>query len=96
MADKPDKPAESYPSNPWPLLLVAAVLSAGTVYAALGHWKRGALLIAGSLCLGAALRLVLPRATAGLLVIRRRWIDVTVMAGIGLALAAVALIVPPS
>lgn len=96
MADKPDKPAESYPSNPWPLLLVVLVLVSGTVVAGFGHWRRGSLIIAAALVLGAVLRLVLPRTFAGLLVIRRRWIDVAVMASIGIAIAAVTMIVPPS
>lgn len=95
MDDKPDKPADSYPSNPWPLLLVVAVVVVGAALAGFGFWRRGSLLIAGALGLGAVLRLVLPRRVAGLLVVRRRWIDVTVMAAIAVATAVMAVVVPP-
>ena len=95
MPDRPDKPAESYPLNPWPLVAVVGVLLGGVVVALLGHWRAAAMIVAGSLLLGAALRLVLPRRMAGLLVIRRRWIDVTVMAVLAVATAVVASVVPP-
>lgn len=91
-----DKPADFYPSNPWPLLVVLAALGVGAGYAAFGHWKRSAVMIAGALVLAAVLRLVLPSHIAGLLVLRRRWIDVTLFAVLGLAIAAVSLAVPPS
>ena len=96
MPDRPDKPADSYPSNPWPLLVVLSAVSGGVAYAAFGHWRRGALMIGGALLLGALLRLALPRGTAGLLAVRRRWIDVTVMAAIGIGIIVVAFVVPPS
>ncbi|AQP51632.1 DUF3017 domain-containing protein [Tessaracoccus flavescens] len=96
MPDKPDRPADSYPSNPWPLIIVVAVVLAAVVFAALGFWRRSALLFAAALGLGAVLRLVLPRRIAGLLVVRRRWIDVTVMAVMAIATAAIAFIVPGS
>lgn len=96
MPDRPDKPADSYPSNPYPLLSAVSVLAVGVGFAALGHWRRAALLIAGALLLGAVLRLVLPRELAGLLTLRRRWVDVVVMAGMGTAVAVLALVVPPS
>ena len=40
MPDRPDKPADSYPSNPWPLLSAVSVLAVGVGFAALGHWRR--------------------------------------------------------
>lgn len=96
MPDRPDKPADSYPSNRWPLLVVLSAVAVGAGYAAFGHWRRAALFIAGALLLGALLRLVLPRHVAGLLVLRRLWVDVVVMAGMGTAVAVLALVVPPS
>lgn len=96
MPDRPDKPADSYPSNPWPLLGVLAVVGVGVGYAALGHWRRAALMVAGALLMGAVLRLVLSTQMAGLLAVRRRWFDVLVMAVMGLAITVVALVVPPS
>lgn len=93
---KSDKPADSYPSTRWPLLLSVAFVVAGAAVAAFGYWRRAALLVAAGLLLGAVLRLVLPKSVAGLLVVRRRWIDVTVMAVMGAAIIAATLIVPPS
>lgn len=96
MPDRPDKPAESYPLNPWPLAAVLGVLALGAVAAFFGHWRWASLLVAAALVGGAVLRLVLPRDTAGLLVIRRRWIDVTAMGALGVATAAIAVVVPPT
>lgn len=92
----PDKPADSYPDNPWPLLVVLAAVLVGVGYAGFGHWRRAALMIAGALALGAGLRAVLPSRLAGLLVVRRRWIDVAVMGTFGVAIAVVSLVVPPA
>lgn len=96
MPVKRDKPADSFPSNPWPLLVLLTAVGIGAGLAAFGHWRRAALMVAGALLLGAVLRLVLPRETAGLLTVRRRWIDVTVLAVLGVAIAVVTLVVPPS
>ncbi len=96
MPARRDKPADFYPSNPWPLLLVLTAVAVGAGYAAFGHWRRASLMVAGALVLAGLLRLVLPRDLAGLLVLRRKWIDVTVFTVLGLATAAVSLFVPPS
>ncbi|MFD0867072.1 DUF3017 domain-containing protein, partial [Tessaracoccus lubricantis] len=73
-----DKPADSYPDSPLALALTVAVLGVGVVFATLGRWRMASLIIGAALLLGAGLRLVLPRTAAGLLVVRRRWIDVSV------------------
>lgn len=91
-----DKPADSYPSNPWPLLIVLVAVLAGVVLAGLGYWRRASLMIAGALVMGAGFRAVLPPHIAGLLVVRRKWLDVAVMGLIGLSIAVVAFVVPPS
>lgn len=94
MLDKPDKPAEELPSNLWPLLLAVAVAVAGVVLISLGSWRKGPVVIAAALWLAALLRLVLPDHVAGLLVVRRRWIDVVGMVALGGAIATLALVVP--
>lgn len=96
MTDRPDKPADSYPSSPWALLVVLVAVGVGVGYAVMEHWRRAALMVAGAMMLGAALRLVLPRRMAGLLVVRRRSIDVTVMALVGIAITVSAFVVPPA
>lgn len=95
MSVKSDKPAEWYPSNPWPLLAALAVVGVGAVLAGLGFWRVAALTIAAGLGLAGVLRLVLPRRIAGLLVVRRRGFDVTVLGAMAVALAVVATLVPP-
>lgn len=96
MPDRPDKPAEELPSNLWPLLLAIVVALGGVVLIALGDWRRGPFVIAIALGLAAVLRLVLPDRIAGLLVVRRRWIDVVGMVLLGGAIAVLALVVPGS
>lgn len=91
-----DKPPDSYPDSPWALLASLGVLSAGVVFAALGRWRLAALLVGGSLLLAAGLRLVLPTLAGGLLVVRRRWIDVAVLTLLGAAVVALAFMVPAS
>lgn len=96
MTDRPDKPADSYPSSPWALMLVLVAVAIGVGFAVTEYWRRAALMFAGAMMLGAGLRLVLPRRLAGLLVVRRRSIDVTVMALIGIAITVAAFVVPPA
>lgn len=91
-----DKPADSYPDSPWALLLSLALLAAGVAFAAVGRWRMASLLIGGALLLAAVLRLVLPSLAAGLLVVRRRWIDVAVLALLGIGVVALAFVVPAS
>ena len=95
MPNKPDKPVEFYPTSPWPAAASLALMAAGVGFAIAGRWKRAALLFAASMALGAMLRLVLSREQAGLLVVRRRSIDVLVMTILAVGIAAVALVVPP-
>lgn len=92
----PDEPMPWHPASPWALLATLAAVAVGAGYAAFGHWRRAALMVAGALVLGAALRLLLPCSWAGLLVVRSRLLDVTAMALIGVAIAVVAFVVPPS
>ncbi|MFT3887401.1 MAG: DUF3017 domain-containing protein [Arachnia sp.] len=96
MPDKPDKPVDWFPDSPWALTVSLLLVSVGVTFAALGHWRRAALMIAAGLVLGGVLRLVLSREAAGMLVVRGRWVDVTVMLGLGIATAVVAFLVPPA
>ncbi|RRD50958.1 DUF3017 domain-containing protein [Arachnia propionica] len=89
-----DKIAEQLPSRPWALLASVAVLVIGVVVTGFGHWRRGALLMAGALILAATARAILPRRVSGLLVVRRRPLDVLVLGGFGIAIGALALLVP--
>ncbi len=96
MADKRDLPADDFPSNPWPLMVVLVVLATALVFLGLGRWRSASLLIAGAAGLAALLRLVLRARVAGLLVVRRRWVDVVGLASVAVGIAALAFLVPPS
>lgn len=95
-ADKQDRPASRLPSRPLPLLASLALLVVAAVFAWFGFWRRASLMVAAAMFLAAILRLVLPARLAGLLVLRRKWIDVTVMLSLGVAIVVVAFVVPPS
>jgi len=83
-------------SREWAFLVVCAGVCLGLwVVVGLGRFRRGALLIAASMILGAWLRALLPGARCGLLRVRGRGFDVATMLALGIALVVVALAVPP-
>lgn len=67
---------------------VVVVLAAGMVLVGLEYWRRGLYVFAAGTGLAAVLRASLPDRRQGLLRVRSRWFDVSV-----LALAAVAILV---
>lgn len=81
--------------NQWPLLAVVAITVFALIVVAVGHWRWGSAIFGAALCLGAVARLALPRRTAGLLQVRGRAFDVTVLLGTGIAIVVLALAVPP-
>jgi hypothetical protein len=68
-----------------PYLAVLAFLAGSIAFLLLqpGHWRRGVAAMAGALLLAAVLRLVLPEAAAGMLAVRRRWLDVAIYLVLG-------------
>ena len=79
----------------WPFAVVVVTALAGLmVVAALDRFRRGSVLFAAAFGLAATLRLVLPGRSAGLLAVRSRPFDVMAYAGLGLAIAVLALAVP--
>ncbi|HMR50019.1 MAG TPA: DUF3017 domain-containing protein [Arachnia sp.] len=93
--NKPDKPVEFYPTNPWPAAASLALMAVGVGYAVAGHWKRASMAFAVSMALAGVLRLVLSREAAGLLVVRRKSIDVVVLFFFAIGIGALTLVVPP-
>jgi Protein of unknown function (DUF3017) len=90
-----DVPAESaepqgrrYPSTIGGLcyLLVLAVSAVGLAVVTRGDWRLGVKLIASALGLAAAVRLALPAHQAGMLAVRRRAVDVLILAALAAAL----------
>ena len=68
------------------LWLIAAALISGMTVVGLGHVRPGGFVVAGTLVVAALLRLTLPRARAGGLVVRSRLADALFLLGMGLAL----------
>ncbi|SDT23859.1 Protein of unknown function [Friedmanniella luteola] len=83
--------------RPWPLLVVVAGVALGLLVSVLGEatWRLGSVLVGLALLVGAVERLVLSDRAAGLLQVRGKGFDVAVLALFGLAVVALALVVPP-
>jgi len=73
------------------LWLIAAGLISGMALIGFGHVRPGGLVVAGALVAAALLRLMLPRARAGGLVVRSRLADVLFLLGMGLGLFVIVL-----
>jgi hypothetical protein len=77
-----------------PLLAVLVLVASGLLVVTVGHWRQGLALIGLALVGAAVLRLLLPVRQVGFLAVRSRPTDVVLMAGTGLALTVVALVLP--
>jgi hypothetical protein len=74
------------------VVVVTALVGLGIV--AFGPWRRGIALIGFALVFAAGMRLVTKEGEAGMLRVRSRWFDVTVLAGVGASLVALATNIP--
>jgi len=94
----PQRPrwARRVPRGPGELALGLVLLGVlvGLALVAQDHWKQGLSLMGVTLLAGALIRLVLPAAKVGLLVVRGRLFDVAAMALLGAAILAVTFQVP--
>src|SRR3712207_6258484 len=77
-----------------PLLAVLVAVGVGLTMVALEHWRRGLVVMGGSLMIAAVLRLLLPVRRVGFPAVRSRPVDVVLLAGVGVAVVAVALTIP--
>jgi Protein of unknown function (DUF3017) len=80
-----------------PYAIVLAATAGGLAWVALGdlrHVQAGMLTVASALLAAAVLRLVLPERAAGLLVSRRRVLDVLALASLGAGIMAAVLVLP--
>ena len=73
------------------MLIVSAV---GLAIVARGQWRLGVKWIAVALVFGALVRLVIPAPQAGMLAVRRRWVDVVMLAVAGVALWILSTSIP--
>jgi hypothetical protein len=73
-----------------PYTFVLCGVGAGLVVVATNHFRRGSMLIAAAVFIGALARLVLPPGQVGMLAVRRKWLDVLLMttAAVGITLVA--------
>ncbi|PWW22858.1 hypothetical protein JD79_02021 [Geodermatophilus normandii] len=79
-----------------PLAAVLVAVAVGLGMVAVEHWRRGLLVVGLALVGAGLLRLVLPVRRVGFLAVRSRPVDVVLMAGAGVALSALTLVVPGS
>jgi hypothetical protein len=75
-------------------LAVLAVTVAGLATAGLGAWRTGVSWVGGALVVAAGCRLLLSEHRAGMLRVRRKGSDVTMLALAGVALIVLAVVVP--
>ena len=75
-------------------LIVLAVVGFALVVVALGRWRTGIHILAGSLGAAAVLRLMLPQRDAGMLAVRNRFLDAAMLAGVGALLYFLASTIP--
>lgn len=79
----------------WPITIVLVGVGVALVLVAFDYFRRGAVVLAGSVLLAAFLRLLLPEREVGLLAVRSRRVDVAILGTFGLLLALFAFWVPP-
>jgi hypothetical protein len=98
-----DVPAESaepegrrYPSTIGGACYLAVLSAAGIGLGIVsnGNWRLGVKWVAASLVAAALARLVLPAPQAGMLAVRRRVIDVSLLAGVGVVLWFLSVTIP--
>jgi hypothetical protein len=77
-----------------PLLAVLVMVGIGLLLVTFDHWRRGLVVIGLSLIIAGLLRLLLPVRRVGFLAVRSRPMDVVLLAGTGLVLTVVALMIP--
>ena len=75
-------------------LLVSAGVVLGLGVVAFGPWRRGVAVVGLALIVAALVRLVLREQDAGMLRVRGRVFDVLALAGVGVALIALAANIP--
>jgi hypothetical protein len=78
----------------WPIGLVMIGVAVSLLLIALDAFRYGSILLAASVLLAAFLRLLLPDHDAGLLAVRKKQIDVSVLVVLGVALSILAFWVP--
>ena len=99
--DEPDAVSEEEGGRRYPstiggafYLVVLAVTGIGVGIVTTGSWRVGVRWIAAALIFAALVRAVLPARDAGMLAVRRRWLDCLMLAGVGATLLFLATSIP--
>jgi hypothetical protein len=79
----------------WPITLVLIGVAIAMAMIAMDYFRRGSIVLSASVLLAAFLRLLLPDADAGMLVVRSRKVDVLTLAVLGVGLTIFTFWVPP-
>jgi hypothetical protein len=79
----------------WPIMTVVLIFAVAFTLAAANFWRRGALLIGIGVGVAAALRLALTEDRAGLLVVRSKGIDFTMMSLVATSMVYIAWTIDP-
>lgn len=74
--------------------MVLGGIAVGLAFCLGEQWRLGCVIIGASLGIGAVERVALPRRNAGLLQVRSRAFDITIMLGLGAVIIALAIVVP--
>jgi DUF3017 family protein len=82
-------------TSQWPILVVFAIFVMAFGLVVTDFWRRGSLLIGIGVGVAAVLRLALPNGRAGLLVVRGRATDFTMMALVAAAVVYIAWTIDP-
>jgi hypothetical protein len=85
---------KTFVKRQWPILSVYTGILVSLVVVVFFDFRFGAILLSLSVLLAFLLRLRLPDSAAGLLKVRRRRVDLTVLATLGTFLLILALVVP--
>ena len=74
-------------------LIVLAATLLGIALVVLDQWRLGLTVVSGALGVAAVVRLLLPEEAAGMLKVRRRLVDVAVLASLGIGLAILSAVI---
>ena len=85
---------KTFVKQQWPILSVYLGILASLIVVIYVDFRFGAILLSLSVLLAFILRLRLPDSAAGLLRVRRRRVDLTVLATLGTFLLILAIVVP--
>lgn len=85
--------SHTLPVRQWPITLVLVMAGVGLAITWFGDFKFGQLTVGAALLLGAVLRLVVPE--VGMLAVRSRFTDVSVLSFLGGAIVLLALVAQP-